>query len=134
MTVRDAVGLVAAGAGICVPLAVLWLRRRALGEHVAAARAVSSEERERLRQRGRRSTWLFAATLAGGLALVLVVSSRSVPRVLAGAGLAVVVLSAVGSIACHLRIRCPVCRYRLGYQQPLGVPGRCERCATRLRR
>jgi hypothetical protein len=45
---------------------------------------------------------------------------------------ALVRLMASDSVALQLGIRCPICRYRLGFQQTLGVPTQCGRCGVRL--
>ncbi len=120
--------------GVSAPGVVLWLRHRALGQQVTAARRPTQAELDVLRRRGRSSVAAFVLFWTISLTLVLVTSRWHAPSSVEMAVFVAILLMAAGGIAFQLRTRCPICQYRLGYQRTLGVPFRCERCGASFSR
>ena len=131
-TAFSAVPIAVAIIGLTITLVVLWARHRARRRQMRPQREPTQAERERLRRQGRLSILGFVSFwfVAGGLMLAgyLLPLSETVQR----AFYALVLVMAFGGVALQLGIRCPICRYRLGLQQTLGVPTQCERCGVRL--
>jgi hypothetical protein len=115
-----------------MPLAAYGLRRRALAREVSTCRQPSELERRMLRRSARTSLLALLAFWTLGLGLVTALAMLDVPP---GAGWAgAVPITAMGAtwVSVQLRVVCPACQYPLGYQKPVGVPARCERCGARL--
>lgn len=121
--------LVAGLAGVAVPFVLLWFRHRALAVR-PDARPLSIADRRRVAKQDTFSRISFVGVIVIGLSLV-VVAARGAEGTRRGSIVAALVLVSAG-IAWHLNIRCPSCKYRLGLQQPLGTPRRCERCGADL--
>ena len=127
-------GLIATLAGLAVPLLVLWCRQLALRHRVTAERRPTEAERALVHRRGRYSVAAFVLFWPVALGLVLLATLGQASAGIHGAVALVIVLLAAASVTLQLTTRCPICRYRLGYQQALGTPARCERCGASLGR
>jgi NADH:ubiquinone oxidoreductase subunit 3 (subunit A) len=118
-------------------LAVLFVAR-----YISLRRSVSIKESGQLSEiegRGlkawsRRTRVAFAgAMLFVVLDGVLLIALNPAPLWLGWLGLGMgVVIVAVG-LAIHFSGRCPRCGYIIGFQSPLLLPYRCERCKTPFR-
>jgi threonine/homoserine efflux transporter RhtA len=115
-----------------MPFAVYRLRRRALARGVPSWRQPTSAERRSLRQDARDAFVTLLAFFAVSYGLVGALVLHQAPPGLMWAGL--VPMAAVGAtwVSAQLRVVCPICCYPLGYQKPVGVPARCERCGASL--
>jgi hypothetical protein len=128
-------GIVAALIGLSAPFIIVWARHHALRHRPlpGTTRPVTDAELARVRWLGRLSIWLFVLFWVVSLSLIaataLLEAAVSIER---GVMIGIFALAAA-SIAFHLSIRCPVCRYRLGYQRTIGTPARCERCGAQFR-
>ena len=118
--------------GAATPFVMLWFRRRALRQRVTWHRTATIVERAQLRRRGRLSIVRFVLFWLASIGLITAISTLHAPPAMDILALAVILTMVVGLIGQHLGIRCPICSYRLGYQRPLGVPSRCERCRGEL--
>jgi hypothetical protein len=125
MTVRFAMAA-------AMPFAFYRLRRRALARRIPNWRQPTADERSSLRRHARESLLTLLAFWAVGFGVVLALAVHQAPPSLGWAG--VVPIAAVGAtwVSAQLRIHCPICRYPLAYQKPVGVPSRCERCGASL--
>lgn len=123
--------IVVAGLG-----ALLVARHRALRRPVSVKNsgALSETERQGLKAWARRTKVAFAgAMLFVALNAVLLIVTNPAPLWLGWLGLgAGIVIVAVGLVI-HFSGRCPRCGYIIGFQSPLLLPYRCERCKTPLR-
>ena len=115
-----------------LPFAVYVLRRRALARRVYDWRQPTQEERQHLRRYSRRSLVAFVAFWIVSIGLVVLAAARNASPIVAWAALVPILLVAAVNLGYQLRTVCPICSYPLGYQKPLRVPNRCERCGATL--
>jgi quinol-cytochrome oxidoreductase complex cytochrome b subunit len=118
--------------GVAAPFILLWLRSRALKRPVRATRPLTAAERQALRRRHHLSLIAFVAFWAASLSLMLLVTLRPASPALQTAVLVAILSLLLANVALQLTHRCPLCGYRLGYQNALGLPPRCERCGANL--
>jgi hypothetical protein len=115
-----------------MPFAVYRLRRRALARAVSTCRELSAIERRMLRQSARASLLALVAFWTLGLGLMTTLAMSGAPPGVEWAGAIPVTAMGATWVSVQLRVVCPACQYPLGYQKPVGVPARCERCGARL--
>jgi hypothetical protein len=120
--------------GVVAGLAVLLAAR-----HVSLRRSVSIKdwgplseaEKRGLRAWARRTKAAFAgAMLFVVLNGVLLIVTNPAPLWLGWLGLGAAIVIVVVGLAIHFSGRCPRCSYIIGFQSPLLLPHRCERCKT----
>jgi NADH:ubiquinone oxidoreductase subunit 3 (subunit A) len=118
-------------------LAVLFVAR-----YVSLRRSVSIEdlgplseaEKRGLKAWARRTKVAFAgAMLFVLLNGVLLIVTNPAPLWLGWLSLVAAVIIVVVGLVIHLSGRCPRCGYMIGFQSPLLLPYRCERCKTPFR-
>jgi hypothetical protein len=123
--------------GVIVGLAALLLAR-----HVSLQRTVSiansgplsEAEKRGLKAWARRTKVAFAgAMLFVVLNGVLLIVTNPAPLWLGWLGLSAGIVIVVVGLAIHFSGRCPRCGYIIGFQSPLMLPYRCERCKTPFR-
>ena len=115
-----------------LPFAIYLLRRRALARRVYDWRQPTPEERQHLRRYSRRSLIAFVAFWIVSVGLVVLAALSNASPFLAWATMVPILLVAAANLGYQLRTVCPICSYPLGYQKPLRVPNRCERCGATL--
>jgi NADH:ubiquinone oxidoreductase subunit 3 (subunit A) len=122
---------------VIVGLAVLLLAR-----HFSLQRSVSIKdsgplpeaEKRGLKAWARRTKVAFAgAMLFVVLNGVLLILTNPAPLWLGWLGLSAGIVIVVVGLAIHFFGRCPRCGYIIGFQSPLLLPYRCERCKTPFR-
>jgi hypothetical protein len=123
--------------GVIVGLAVLLVAR-----HYSLQRSVSIEDSGPLSEADKRGlkTWARRTTVAFAGAMlfvilngVLLIVTNPAPLWLGWLGLSAAIVIVVIGLAIHFSGRCPRCGYIIGFQSPLLLPYRCERCKTPFR-
>jgi hypothetical protein len=95
---------------------------------------LSEAERRGLKAWARRTKVAFAgAMLFVILNGVLLIVTNPAPLWLGWLGLGAAIIVMVVGLAVHFSGRCPRCGYIIGFQSPLLLPYRCERCKTPFR-
>jgi hypothetical protein len=95
---------------------------------------LSDTERSELKAWARRTKAAFAgAMLFVLLNGVLLIVTNPAPLWLGWLGLGAAIIVVVVGLAIHFSGRCPRCGYVIGFQSPLLLPYRCERCKTPFR-
>jgi hypothetical protein len=123
--------------GVIVGLAVLLVAR-----HFSLRRSVSIKdsgslsetEKRGLRAWARRTQVLFAAVMSFvALNCVVLIVTNPAPLWLGWLGLGTGIVMVAAGLGVHFSGRCPRCGYIIGFQSPLLLPYRCERCKTPFR-
>ena len=123
--------------GVMVGLAALLVARR-----VSLRRSVSIKDSGPLSETEKRGLSAWArrtkAAFAGAMLFVvlngvLLIVTNSAPLWLGWLGLGAGIVIVVVGLAIHFSGRCPRCGYIIGFQSPLMLPNRCERCKTPFR-
>jgi hypothetical protein len=95
---------------------------------------LSEAERRDLKAWARRTKVAFAgAMLFVVLNGVLLIVTNPAPQWVGWFGLGVGIVILVAGLAIHFSRRYPRCGYVIGFQSPLLLPKRCERCKTTFR-
>ena len=122
---------------VIVGLAVLLVAR-----HFSLRRSVSIKDSGALSETEKRGlkTWARRTKIAfAGCMLfvvlngVLLIVTNPAPLWLGWLGLGMGVVIVVVGLTIHFSGRCPRCGYIIGFQSPLLLPYRCERCKTPFR-
>jgi hypothetical protein len=123
--------------GVFAGLAVLLVAR-----YVSLRRSVSIKDSEPLSEGEKRGirTWARRTKLAFAGAMsfvvlngVLLIVTNPAPLWLGWLGLGTGIVVVAAGLAVHFSGRCPRCSYNIGFQSPLLLPYRCERCKTPFR-
>jgi hypothetical protein len=118
-------------------LAVLFVAR-----HFSLRSSVSIEDRGPLSEAEKRGLKAWArrtkVAFAGTMLLVilngvLLIAINPAPLWLGWLGLGAAIIIVVVGLAVHFSGLCPRCGYIIGFQSPLLLPYRCERCKTPFR-
>lgn len=122
---------VMAGLGALLVARYVSLRRSVSLEN---RRPLSEAERRGLKGWARRTKVAFVgAILFVVLNGVLLIVTNPAPQWVGWFGLGVGIVVLVAGLAIHFSGRCPRCGYVIGFQSPLLLPKRCERCKTTFR-
>ncbi len=107
------------------------LRRSVSIKHLGT---LSEAEKHGLKTWARHTKVAFAgAMLFVVLNGVLLIVTNPAPLWLGWLGLGAAIIIVVVGLAVHFSGRCPRCGYIIGFQSPLLLPYRCERCKTPFR-
>jgi len=123
--------------GVLAGLAVLLVARHfSLRRSVSIkdSRPLSEAEKQALRTWARRTKIAFAGAMSFVvLNGVLLIVTNPAPLWLGWLGLGTGIVVVAAGLAVHFSGRCPRCGYIIGFQSPLMLPYRCERCKTPFR-
>ena len=123
--------------GVVAGLAVLLVARG-----VSLRRSVSIKDSGPLSETEKRGLSAWArhtkAAFAGAMLFavlngVLLIVTNPAPLWLGWLGLGTGIVVVAAGLAVHFSGRCPRCSYNIGFQSPLLLPYRCERCKTPFR-